>query len=195
MDLKSYVAMLESYVKVREPDYSKPHKKDGDSGFHHNRNGEKVHWRKDGKIVLFLDMDGVLANWEHGLKDPTTWNPPEMLEKGFFFSRPVNPGAKEFVEWATKHPSIEVYIASKPLSFNVYYSASEKMEWVDHHMPELNDRIVLTCNKGLLLGDVLADDDANMWKDKFKGEFFHFDKTKPAESFKKLREHLEAKVQ
>jgi 5'(3')-deoxyribonucleotidase len=190
MDTRSYVAMLESYVRAREPDYSKPHTKGGDLGYHHNRNGEKVYWRKDGKVVLLLDMDGVLADFEGSLRE-VVHDPPEMFQKDFFLNLQVKPGAKEFVEWAMAQPSLEVYIASKPLTWKVFYSATEKMEWVNKNLPSLNGRVNLVCNKGLLLGDILVDDDDEAWKGKFMGEFFHFDKANPAESFKKLKEHLQ----
>ena len=195
--IQAYIKELQSYRKVREPDYSKAHTPIGDTlkddkkpYFHYNKNGEKVVYMGP-KLVLFLDMDGVLFNFHHGIKDPTKWNPPEMFEKGFFLNRPVNPGAKEFVEWAMSQTYLDVFIASKPLTEKVFYSATEKMEAVSLHFPALVEKMMLVADKGYILGDMLVDDDDWRWKDKFKGEFFQFDRDNTAESFKKLKELLE----
>jgi 5'(3')-deoxyribonucleotidase len=68
--------------------------------------------------------------------------------------------------------------------------ASEKMEWIQEHFPALLRRMCLVCDKKLLRGHVLVDDDAALWKKKFKGKFIHFDRNNPADSWRAVVEEL-----
>jgi 5'(3')-deoxyribonucleotidase len=142
-------------------------------------------------MTVFLDMDGVLADFDSAVKEKI-FDPPEMFEKRFFRDLKVMPGAKSFVRWALRQPYLDLYIASKPLTKRgILYSATEKLEWVKEHFPELLDKTSLVSDKGLLLGSVLVDDDKKAWGDKFRGVFFHFDKDHPASSFRRLRDMLQ----
>jgi 5'(3')-deoxyribonucleotidase len=140
------------------------------------------------KLTVFLDLDGVLADFEGSLKEIVK-DPPEMFVKGFFRNLEPHKGAKEFVDWALKQSHFKLYIATKPSTKNLW-STIEKYKWVQEHFPYLLKRIMLTCDKGLLLGDILVDDDIKQWGKKFKGEFFHFDKDDPKKSWIKLTERL-----
>ena len=138
------------------------------------------------KKIIFIDMDGVLANFEGGLKE-IVQDPPEMWEPGFFRNLEVMPGAKEAVEALIANPKYKVYIGSKHFS-GTDYCASEKMGWLRENFPKLIKRVVLVCDKKLLRGDYLIDDDLR-WKD-FEGEFIHFNKHKPKEQWEEILEYL-----
>lgn len=142
------------------------------------------------KKIVFVDMDGVLADFDGDVKIHIK-DPPEMFVPGFFRNLKVLSGAHEAVAELLSLPHLEVYIGSKPTSGNLS-SATEKFEWVARHFPRLLKRIVLVCDKRLLHGDYLIDDDKR-WQGSFKGKFLHFDKNKPEESWKVILERLRIK--
>jgi 5'(3')-deoxyribonucleotidase len=143
------------------------------------------------KKIVYLDMDGVLANFWLGVgRENPEWNPPEMYVKGFFRNLPVVPGAREAVSVLLANPNLDVYIASKPDSTNLY-SATEKYEWIREHFPELIKKIFLTCDKGHLNGDFLVDDNISEWGEKFKGTFLHFYERQPLESWARILQFLD----
>lgn len=137
------------------------------------------------KKVVFIDMDGPMANFDAAvpLGTPKGREPACMLVPGFFRSLTVTPGAREGVAALLANPDLAVYVGSKHSTKNTW-SASEKLQWILISFPALLRRVVLTCDKGLLLGAVLIDDDAGRWKKKFSGEFIEFDNTRPEESWK-----------
>jgi len=142
------------------------------------------------KKIVYLDMDGVLANFWLGVGRPDAeWNPPEMYVKGFFRNLPVMPGAKEAVAELLANPDLDVYIASKPDSTNMD-SATEKYQWINEHFPELIKKIFLTCDKGHLNGHYLVDDDYDRWAHKFPGTFLHFDEHNPLGSWIRILRSL-----
>lgn len=136
-------------------------------------------------LVVFLDMDGVMADFEAALPAGFGWDPPEMFVPGFFRNLPVMAGAKEAIAALMADPTLDVYVGSKHTS-KVTTCASEKMEWIKEHFPPLLRKVVLVCDKGLLRGDVLVDDDLERWKGKFDGKFIHFDQRKPRESWERV---------
>jgi 5'-nucleotidase len=141
---------------------------------------------KTKKKILYLDMDGVLADFD-GAVTAHIHNPPEMFLPGFFRNLKVMPGAKEGVKALLDNPKLKAYIGTKHTT-KTDYSPSEKVGWVREHFPELIRRMCIVTDKNLLRGDYLIDDDLR-WKD-FQGEFIHFDKTKPEEEWKRIVEYL-----
>jgi 5'(3')-deoxyribonucleotidase len=134
--------------------------------------------------IVYLDMDGPLADFDKAIGEERNENgdPPEMFKKGFFRNLEVTPYAKMGVSLLLDCEDIDLYIASKPSTKNLY-SATEKYEWIDEHFPELLKKVFLTCDKGKLIGDYLIDDDADRWKRKFKGEFIQFYPAAPLTSW------------
>jgi 5'-nucleotidase len=113
--------------------------------------------------TIYLDMDGVLADFFGGLGriiSPEE-DPEEIYRKGFYLNLPVMKGAQEFVR-KLEDKGFNVYIASKPLRSQ--YCASEKFIWIAKHFPTLYRKIILTCDKTLLKGDILIDDQPHKWK-------------------------------
>lgn len=142
------------------------------------------------KKIVFLDMDGVLADFD-GSVSVHIQDPPEMFISGFFRNLKVLPGAKEGVQALLNHPKLKVYIGTKHTT-KTDYSPSEKVGWVREHFPELLKRMCIVTDKNLLKGDYLIDDDTR-WKT-FDGEFIHFDKNRPEEEWKRVVDHIEKQL-
>ncbi len=152
------------------------------------------------KWIVFVDMDGVAADFEGGVGRPFERgsDPKEMFEPGFFRNLKVLPGAREGIAKLVADPRLDVYIGSKPLNpikarekgKGGAYSYSEKAEWIVEEFPALAKRICLVCNKGLLNGHFLIDDDPGRWKGVFPGHFVSFDRTKSEESWKNALEEI-----
>lgn len=154
------------------------------------------------KKILFMDMDGPLAEFEKAIgkdldhptrgtfeTDPEMINP--MYGEGFFRNLEVTEGAKEYMEKLRKLSSFDIYIASNAMTDEVLYSPSEKYEWLAEHFPWLVHRVMLTCDKGLLNGHYLVDDYREKWEDKFQGMYLWFDVTNPLKSWQKIYGWLE----
>lgn len=144
---------------------------------------------EDEKYIVFLDMDGVLADFDGAISSGVEWDPPEMFEPGFFRNLKVMPGAKEAVAQLLAQDDLEVYIGSKPTSKN-RLSATEKMDWINEHFPELVRNMVLVCDKKLLRGDILIDDDKERWGHVFEGRFIHFDRKNPEKAWAEITKDL-----
>jgi 5'(3')-deoxyribonucleotidase len=145
----------------------------------------------DGKMpkIIFVDLDGVLADFDAAITSGPGFDPPEMFVPGFFRNLAVTPGSKEAIATLLANPNYEVYVGSKHTS-KVTTCTSEKVEWVKEHFPALLRNMVLCCDKKLLRGDILIDDDLERWGHVFVGTFIHFDRTNHAESWKKVLEIL-----
>jgi 5'-nucleotidase len=137
------------------------------------------------KLIIFLDMDGVLADFDAAIVNKGMQDPPEMFIPGFFRNLAVMDGAKEAVPVLLANKNLRIYIGSKVTS-KATNCASEKMEWIKEHFPALLRRMVLVCDKGLLRGDILIDDDIKRWKKKFKGRFIHFDRENSRQSWEAI---------
>ena len=136
------------------------------------------------KKIVFLDMDGPLANFNKGIgRWPFEKDPPEMFQQGFFLNLAVVPGAKWAVNELLQIPQLSICIGSKHTVENVH-CASEKIGWLWTHFPSLVKRTCLVFDKTLLKGDYLIDDDKK-WEG-FDGHFFHFDEHNPELSWTEI---------
>ena len=154
------------------------------------------------KVIGYFDMDGPMADFELGIgRDAShpdrgiyTGNKDilkPMYEKGFFRNLPVTDGAKEAIAQLMKIDRIEWHVATKPMVDGVFYSATEKFEWLDEHFPELVKNTFLTCNKGHLNGHYLIDDHREAWEPVFNGSFLFFDVRNPKQSWKNIVNYLQ----
>ena len=142
------------------------------------------------KKIVYIDMDGVLADFSKGIGRPGyEYNPPEMLRPGFFRELEVMPGAKDAIAELLTIEGIDVFIATKPTTANLN-CATEKFEWIKANFPELLRKIFITCDKGHLNGDYLIDDNANQWQAKFKGTFLHFQEFEPEDSWMSIVNYM-----
>ena len=124
------------------------------------------------KLTIFLDMDGVLANFEKAAAQiPDVKRPDEVLDFSTF--EPM-PGAIDAVEKiiAMGH---DVFIATTP-PWNNPSAWGQKRDWVEEHLPQLKRKMFLTHRKDLLKGDILVDDSTYRGQYDFEGTFMHFGK-------------------
>lgn len=121
------------------------------------------------KKIVYIDLDGVLADYE--IKKIVTTE-SERNKKGFFESfEPINNAV-----WAFKvlNEYYDVYILSTAPWSNIH-SWTEKRVWVEKHLGDLAyKKLILTHNKGLLKGNFIIDDRTVNGVSEFEGEHIHF---------------------
>lgn len=124
---------------------------------------------------VFIDMDGVIVDFR-GYREKLGLH-GDVVKKmpGAYLAMEPIPGALEAVRELIAM-GWEVWIATKPPT-GVAWAYSDKAQWIYNHLPELERRIIMTHDKGLLgdYGDYLLDDrphkaNANF----FKGTFLEF---------------------
>jgi 5'(3')-deoxyribonucleotidase len=122
------------------------------------------------KLTIFLDMDGVLANFEKAASlIPDVKRPDLHLDFSTF--EPM-PGAIDAVEKLIDMGH-DVYIATTPPWDNPSAWA-QKRDWVVTWLPQLKRKMFLTHHKNLLKGDILIDDTTYRGQKDFEGKFIHF---------------------
>ena len=119
------------------------------------------------KELLFIDMDGVLANYELAIRSGFKAN-----DIGFYKNLHLIEGAKSAMRRLRE--KYDVYVLSTP-AWSKIHSWNEKREWMEIHFPELKKRLILSHNKSLFTGRALIDDNPQ-WNGahNFNGEIIHF---------------------
>jgi 5'(3')-deoxyribonucleotidase len=107
---------------------------------------------------LFLDMDGVWADFEKARKASALPADEFKLLRHAYRHLDEMPGAKEGMDFLMTLP-VEIFIATKIPTDNPY-AATDKLLWVEERRPELLDHVIITPHKGLLgdKHDFLLDD-------------------------------------
>lgn len=141
------------------------------------------------KKILYLDMDGVVADFEKGivdlapeLKDFKNYHDQEELSQriddtcyanpDIYHDLPPMPGAVEAVEELAK--IYDIFFLSTAM-WSLPESFTGKRIWIEKHFGDLGrKRLILTHRKDLLKGDFLVDDRTHNGAGEFSGEHIHF---------------------
>lgn len=127
------------------------------------------------KPIVYIDMDGVLADFDkrhaellsEGMSKPKAFKDP----RAFVDLEPIE-GAID--AWNELQKNFETYILSTPAWSNIR-CWSDKREWVEKYLGKsAHKKLILTHNKGIVVGDYLIDDRIANGVADFKGNHIHF---------------------
>ncbi len=137
--------------------------------------------KNGGKPILYLDMDGVLADLGKGAKEHPDGDKPEYQAHpdeipGVFRNLPPIEGALEAVNKLLECNKYDMYILTTAPWGNPT-AWSDKRHWIEDHFGDsFKKKMIISHRKDLLIGDYLIDDrEANGAKD-FCGLHLHFGK-------------------
>jgi len=123
------------------------------------------------KKRIYIDMDGVLCRFYEAARKALLENPAQPYPQsqwGFFLK--LEPVADAIESFKYLSENYDVWILTRPSTRNVN-CYTEKAQWVwDNLGIDAVERLILCCDKNLLKGDYLIDD--NIWE--FEGEHIHF---------------------
>jgi len=127
------------------------------------------------KKILYIDMDGVLADFDSAKAESLFKHPKiEYPQSQYGFFRNLKPisGAIQAVQLLRSKFDIYILTSSSiknPLCY------TEKMLWIqDNFDDEMVKRLIISKHKHLNKGDFLIDDRLMNGADKFEGELIHF---------------------
>jgi len=127
------------------------------------------------KAKVFIDMDGVIVDFDHAMKEKEMTGDEVKIIKGVYLKmRPID-GALKAVE-SIIGMGYDVWIATKPPT-GYAHAYAEKAQWIMDHLPMLKRKIIITHDKGLLGGvnDFLCDDRPHKANcEKFEGTLLRF---------------------
>ncbi len=107
---------------------------------------------------VYFDMDGVLADFVRAA-DAHNMAPSQFKRvAGAFLGLPLMPGAAETVA-QVQALGLQVFALTKIPASNPY-AATEKLLWIRQHLPALDDRVIISSDKGAVgtSRDFLVDD-------------------------------------
>lgn len=125
---------------------------------------------------IFIDMDDTLCNYTKAIKEAKFKNPSQPYPQsqwGFFSDLEPLPGAIDAVE-GLKRLGYDVWLLSRPSTKNLN-CYSEKAYWVQKYLgDDMVERLILACDKSLVKGDFLVDDQGGFGQEDFEGEWLRF---------------------
>ena len=127
------------------------------------------------KQIVYVDMDGVICNFNKDYKLALGNNPLQPFPQsqwGFFLNLEEMPYAVDsFKKLQEKY---DVYILTRPSIWNLN-CYTEKAAWVLKHLGlEVLEKTILSCDKSLLKGHYLIDDNIGDGQLDFEGELIEF---------------------
>jgi len=127
------------------------------------------------KYRIFIDMDGVIANFEKAAEQEALLKGVPKLSRPDLFVNYRNLGVIDgAIEAVAKlNADHEVFIASTP-PWTRPEVWGHKREWIGEHFPYLKRQIILTHRKDLLIGDILIDDSRYRGQPDFQGDWWWF---------------------
>lgn len=124
---------------------------------------------------IFVDMDGVLCDYEGAYHRDIAKNPRQVFPQsrfGFFTELEPLSGAIEGFKELQK--TYDVWICTRPSVQNLT-SYSEKAYWLRKYFgDEILQKTVMTSNKSIVKGDYLIDDQTDWGQTEFEGELLLF---------------------
>lgn len=128
------------------------------------------------KKILYIDMDGVLCDFDSGIaklsledREKYVWHYGRVPHI-FSILEPM-PWAIESFNLLFEH--FDTYILSSP-SWHNDNSPSDKLIWVKKYLPIAKRRLILSHHKNLNKWDFLVDDRIRNGSDMFEWELLHF---------------------
>lgn len=134
------------------------------------------------KKVLLIDMDGVIVDFEKGIKiyfekypeerKYYKGNPDEI--DGIFRDLPPIDGAIESVKKLYDCGKYDIFIATTA-SWENETCGADKRIWIEEYFGDLfKKKMFITHRKDMLIGDILIDDRLANGAEDFKGELLPF---------------------
>lgn len=130
------------------------------------------------KKVLYVDMDGVLCDFEKAHQNDLAIKPEiayPQSQYGFFRKLQPMPHALDSMQCLQRLSELDIYILTAPSIHNPL-CYSEKREWIETHIGfEWVKKLIISPNKGLSKGHYLIDDHKEgRGQELFEGELLHF---------------------
>lgn len=126
------------------------------------------------KRTIFIDMDGVVANFDKAMQQHTSNGQPDFrpdVELDFLQFEPID-GSIDAIK-QLQDAGHEVFFASTAPWANPDAWKAKRL-WVERYFPSMYKRIFLTHRKDLLMGDILIDDRTANGAGEFKGKLILF---------------------
>lgn len=119
------------------------------------------------KEILYIDMDGVIADYQSVAASGLDKNDPS-----FFAVMPVMEGAKTAIDKLSQYYDIH-FLSTAPWSKPSAWTA--KRVWLEQHFPNhAHKRLHLSHHKNLFIGAYLVDDRTANGAASFQGQHIHF---------------------
>lgn len=128
------------------------------------------------KKILYVDMDGVIVDFESGINALT--EEEKKCFKGKYsqcpniFSKMI-PMEHALDSVQELSELFDVYLLSSP-SWGNASAWSDKYEWVSKYLPYMERKLILSSQKHLNRGDYIIDDSTHNGVSDFQGEHIHF---------------------